>query len=48
MLIFFYAGHFTSFRYLNTMMCLENTDPVTREKSKDYFANHTQPIIYLL
>ena len=39
MLIFFYAGLFTKFRYLNMMMCLENTGPATREESKDFLAS---------
>ena len=37
MLTFFYAGVFTSFRYLNTMMWFENTDPFTREEKNDFF-----------
>ena len=32
---FFYACLFASFRYLNTMLLLENTDLVIREESKD-------------
>ena len=32
---------FTSFRYLNTMVCLKKTDPVTREKSKYFFPSNT-------
>ena len=29
MLIFFYAGLFTRLKYLNMMICLENTDSAT-------------------
>ena len=42
---FFYPGLFTSFRYLNTIVCPENTECATREESKDFFASSTQPII---
>ena len=37
MFTFFYADFFTSCRYLDTMLWLENTDSVTREESKDFF-----------
>ena len=34
----FYAGICTNFTYLKTMVSLKNTDPVTRELSKDFFS----------
>ena len=40
MLTFFYAGLFTGFRYLNTMVCLENASLVTREESNDFFPGY--------
>ena len=43
MLIFSSAVLFTIFKYLNTMVCLENTDPATREESKDFFASTLNP-----
>ena len=43
MLIFSSAVLFTIFKYLNTMVCLENTDPATREESKDFFADTLNP-----
>ena len=41
MFIFFYAGIFTSFGDLNTMVCLENIGRATREELKDFFASYT-------
>ena len=40
---FFYARLFISFRNLNTIVSLENTDPVTREESKEYFPAELNP-----
>ena len=45
MLTFFYAGFFTSFRYLNTMVWRKNTDSVTNEESKDFFLATLTPSV---
>ena len=41
MLTFFYTRLFTSFRYLNTLVWLENTDPATRQESRLFFYLHS-------
>ena len=43
MLILFNAGVFTSFRHLNTMVCLENTDPATCKELKDFLLTTLNP-----
>ena len=45
MLTFFYAGIFTAFRYLNTIVKFENTDSVTHEESKDFFLATLTPLM---
>ena len=43
MLIVFCADVFTSFRHRNAMVCLENTDPTNRRKSKDFLLATINP-----
>ena len=45
-LFFSFSFSFTSFRFLNTVVQLENTDPVIREESKEFFLSYTHTIIY--
>ena len=42
------AGLFTSFKHLNTAVCLENTESATRKETKDFFASYTYLTHHLL
>ena len=48
MFAFFYERVFTNFRYLNEMVGIENTDPVTREESKYFFLTSFYHLLILI